>query len=214
MGIGFSGGLSIVAAGRPRCDRVRLRRSSFGGHDDLPRVLQYLCTGRSRGRRNRAQAAGRRDARRSHGLRAAAARLRRRSACSSACAIASCRPAQVEPLRDGDPPRCSSALATDGLRQGTSAAPSSSRCAQSANRLPEPSATLLRYVLRPRRRSPRRQAAAARRPTAAMPRCRHRVARSRRRRCSCSTAPTTTSSRRWSPSISPRSFAVTRRSAC
>ena len=45
IGISFSGGLSIVAAGRPAVkDRVAYV-FSFGGHDDLPRVLRYLCTG-------------------------------------------------------------------------------------------------------------------------------------------------------------------------
>jgi pimeloyl-ACP methyl ester carboxylesterase len=45
MGISFSGGLSIIAAGRPALrDRVAWV-FSFGGHDDLPRVLRYLCTG-------------------------------------------------------------------------------------------------------------------------------------------------------------------------
>lgn len=45
IGISFSGGLSIVAAGRPS---VRGRVAfvlSFGGHGNLPRVLRYLCTG-------------------------------------------------------------------------------------------------------------------------------------------------------------------------
>ena len=45
MGISFSGGLSVVAAGRRSLsDRVAYVLS-FGGHDDLPRVLRYLCTG-------------------------------------------------------------------------------------------------------------------------------------------------------------------------
>lgn len=45
MGISFSGGLSIIAAGRPALkDRVAYV-FSFGGHGDLPRVLRYLCTG-------------------------------------------------------------------------------------------------------------------------------------------------------------------------
>ena len=45
IGISFSGGLSVVAAGRPSVkDRVAWVLS-FGGHDDLPRVLRYLCTG-------------------------------------------------------------------------------------------------------------------------------------------------------------------------
>ena len=45
VGISFSGGLSIVAAGRPSIrDRVAFV-VSFGGHGDLPRVLKYLSTG-------------------------------------------------------------------------------------------------------------------------------------------------------------------------
>lgn len=45
IGISFSGGLSIVAAGRPT---IRSRTSfvlALGGHGNLPRVLRYLCTG-------------------------------------------------------------------------------------------------------------------------------------------------------------------------
>ena len=42
VGISFGGGLSIVAASRiPETAWVL----SFGGHGDLPRTLQYLCTG-------------------------------------------------------------------------------------------------------------------------------------------------------------------------
>jgi hypothetical protein len=45
LGISFSGGLSIVAAGRPALrDRVSFVMS-FGGHGDLPRVMKYLCSG-------------------------------------------------------------------------------------------------------------------------------------------------------------------------
>lgn len=45
MGISFSGGLAVVAAGRPSL-RDRLHYVfSFGGHDDLRRVLEYFCTG-------------------------------------------------------------------------------------------------------------------------------------------------------------------------
>ena len=45
MGIGFSGGLAVVAAGRPSlADRIAFVLST-GGHDDFPRVLRYLCTG-------------------------------------------------------------------------------------------------------------------------------------------------------------------------
>ena len=45
MGISFSGGLSVVAAGRPSLAGHVAFVFSFGGHDDLPRVLRYLCTG-------------------------------------------------------------------------------------------------------------------------------------------------------------------------
>ena len=45
VGVSFSGGLSIVAAGRPALrDRV-VFTLSFGGHGDLARTLTYLCTG-------------------------------------------------------------------------------------------------------------------------------------------------------------------------
>ncbi len=45
MGISFSGGLSIVAAGRPSLTNRVAYVFSLGGHDDLARVLRYLCTG-------------------------------------------------------------------------------------------------------------------------------------------------------------------------
>ena len=45
VGVSFSGGLAIVAAGRASIrDRVAYVLS-FGGHGNLPRVLRYLCTG-------------------------------------------------------------------------------------------------------------------------------------------------------------------------
>jgi hypothetical protein len=46
MGISFSGGLSIIAAGRPSLANRVTYVFSLGGHDDLARVLRYLCTGR------------------------------------------------------------------------------------------------------------------------------------------------------------------------
>jgi dienelactone hydrolase len=45
MGISFAGGLSIVAASRPSIRDHVAFVMSFGGHGDLPRTLQYLCTG-------------------------------------------------------------------------------------------------------------------------------------------------------------------------
>ena len=46
MGISLSGGLSIIAAGRPTLATRVAYVFSLGGHDDLVRVLRYLCTGR------------------------------------------------------------------------------------------------------------------------------------------------------------------------
>lgn len=45
MGISFSGGLSIVAAGRPGLKEHVAAAFSLGGHGDLSRVLTYLSTG-------------------------------------------------------------------------------------------------------------------------------------------------------------------------
>jgi len=45
MGVSFSGGLAVVAAGRPSLRDHLLYVFSFGGHDDLRRVLDYFCAG-------------------------------------------------------------------------------------------------------------------------------------------------------------------------
>ena len=45
IGISFAGGLSIVAAGRPSIRDQVAYVVSFGGHGDLGRVLKYLATG-------------------------------------------------------------------------------------------------------------------------------------------------------------------------
>jgi dienelactone hydrolase len=45
MGISFSGGLAVVAGGRPSLHNHLSYVFSFGGHDDLRRVLEYFCTG-------------------------------------------------------------------------------------------------------------------------------------------------------------------------
>jgi dienelactone hydrolase len=45
IGVSFSGGLSIIAAGRPSLRERIAYVVSFGGHGNLPRVLRYLCTG-------------------------------------------------------------------------------------------------------------------------------------------------------------------------
>lgn len=49
MGISFSGGLAVVAAGRSPLRTHLSYVFSFGGHDDLRRVLEYFCTGRESG---------------------------------------------------------------------------------------------------------------------------------------------------------------------
>jgi hypothetical protein len=47
VGISFSGGLSIVAAGRPALRDSVAFVMSFGGHGDLIRVMRYLTSGRA-----------------------------------------------------------------------------------------------------------------------------------------------------------------------
>ncbi len=55
LGISFSGGLSVVAAGRESIrDRVAFVMS-FGGHGDLARVMHYLCSGEVLGDLERAK---------------------------------------------------------------------------------------------------------------------------------------------------------------
>jgi fermentation-respiration switch protein FrsA (DUF1100 family) len=45
-GVSFAGGLALVAAGRPSLTDKVAAVVALGGHDDLPRVMTYLCTGR------------------------------------------------------------------------------------------------------------------------------------------------------------------------
>jgi dienelactone hydrolase len=45
IGVSFSGGLAVVAAGRPSLAGRVAYVVSMGGHADLPRVLRYVCTG-------------------------------------------------------------------------------------------------------------------------------------------------------------------------
>ena len=47
VGISFAGGMSIVASSRPSIRERVAFVLSFGGHGDLPRVTQYLCTGQA-----------------------------------------------------------------------------------------------------------------------------------------------------------------------
>jgi hypothetical protein len=45
IAFGFSGGLAVVAAGRPTIANRVAYVLSVGGHHDLPRVMRFLCTG-------------------------------------------------------------------------------------------------------------------------------------------------------------------------
>ena len=55
VGVSFSGGLSIVAAGRPTIRNKVAFILSFGGHGDLARVMHYLCSGQVLGDIDRAK---------------------------------------------------------------------------------------------------------------------------------------------------------------
>lgn len=55
VGVSFSGGLSIVAAGRPSIRSKVAFILSFGGHGDLSRVMHYLCSGEVLGDLERAK---------------------------------------------------------------------------------------------------------------------------------------------------------------
>jgi len=55
LGISFSGGLSVVAAGRPSIRDHVAFVLSFGGHGDLARVMHYLCSGQVLGDLERAR---------------------------------------------------------------------------------------------------------------------------------------------------------------
>jgi dienelactone hydrolase len=46
VGVSFAGGLGLVAAGRPGLDASLDLVLSLGAHGDLPRTMRYLCTGR------------------------------------------------------------------------------------------------------------------------------------------------------------------------
>jgi dienelactone hydrolase len=45
VGVSFSGGLALVAAGRPSLAGKLALVAAMGSHGDLPRAMKYLCTG-------------------------------------------------------------------------------------------------------------------------------------------------------------------------
>ncbi|HZP47231.1 MAG TPA: hypothetical protein VFB07_01765 [Vicinamibacterales bacterium] len=137
MGISFSGGLSIVAAGRPSLRGQVAYVFAFGGHDDLPRVLRYLCTGQEKlpGQ----QVSGERVLTRPpHDYGVAVILL--------GIAERLVPPAQVDPLRAGVR-RYLWASALDGGVDKSKAQAEFDAVRAEAQRMPEPSATLLREVL-------------------------------------------------------------------
>jgi hypothetical protein len=151
MGISFSGGLSIVAAGRPSLAGKVSSVFAFGGHDDLPRVLKYLCTGqepyptmqiRLKPAANAADGATNDSnapfTRPPHDYGVAVILL--------GIADRMVPPAQVERLRAGVR-RYLVASALDTNVDKARAAAEFDAVRASARSLPEPSATLMRYVV-------------------------------------------------------------------
>lgn len=143
MGISFSGGLSIVAAGRPSLANRVAYVFSLGGHDDLPRVLRYLCTGREPRPMPKVHLAA--DTRENdtfvlspHDYGVAVILLE--------IADRVVPPAQVERLRDGVR-QYLWASALDGGVDKARAPAAFDAVRRYGRALPEPSATLMRYVL-------------------------------------------------------------------
>ena len=147
MGISFSGGLSIVAAGRPSLkDRVAYV-FSFGGHDDLPRVLRYLCTGQEALPRHQLRLQADTTA---NGAVADVINLRPHDYGVAVILLGVADrvvpPAQVERLRDGVR-RYLMASALDGGVDKSKAEAEFDAVRALARALPQPSATLLREVV-------------------------------------------------------------------
>ncbi len=143
IGISFSGGLSVVAAGRPALrDRVAYVLS-FGGHDDLPRVLRYLCTGVEppaprlvRLKPDTTETSGQPVSRPPHDYGVAMILLGLADRVVPSAQVTALRAAVLQHLR-------ASALDTVDKPQ---AALEFAALRELAKKLPEPSSTLLRYV--------------------------------------------------------------------
>jgi dienelactone hydrolase len=141
MGISFSGGLSIIAAGRSSLAGHVAYVFAFGGHDDLPRVLRYLCTGQEPmppRRINLQPGADQPFTRSPHDYGVAVILL--------GIANRLVPPAQVEPLRAAVR-QYLVASALDGGVDKARAPEEFETLRGTMKRLPEPSATLMRYVL-------------------------------------------------------------------
>ena len=201
MGISFSGGLSIVAAGAAVAQRTRGATSSrFGGHDDLPRVLPYLCTGR-RAEPPRRAGPSSRSPPHDYGVAVILLAIADRVVPAEQVGAAARGRAAVPLAR----PRSTSA-STSRARRREFAALSGRRADRCRSRRGRCSATSTIATSRTSARGCCRSSAT----TAATRRCRRRSRRSRRRRCSCCTASTTTSCRCGIAVSSPRICAATR----
>jgi dienelactone hydrolase len=142
MGISFSGGFAVVAAGRKSMAGHTAFTAAFGGHDDLPRALRYLCTGVEEGPRHEVRlnpgAAGDQEpfarAPSDNGIAIILLGIADRLV----------PPSQVEPLRAAVR-RFLSASYLDRV-DSPKAEQEFAALRQVAKLMPQPSATLLRYV--------------------------------------------------------------------
>jgi len=138
MGISFSGGLSIVAAARASLSDRVAAVFALGGHDDLPRVLRYLCTGSEPYPPNQLGRSPEKPfVRAPHDYGVAVILL--------GVAERVVPRAQVEPLRAAVR-RFLFASALDSNVDKEKAASEFAAVRDLAKKMPEPSATLLRYV--------------------------------------------------------------------
>jgi dienelactone hydrolase len=133
MGISFSGGLALVAAARPSLNGRLRYVFSFGGHDDLGRVLAFFCSGSTAGDCN--ESSLRSGPPHDYGLAVVLLTVADRLV----------PPDQVEPLRAA----VRRDLWASYLERDAGDAAQCERTAilETANRMPEPSATLLRSVV-------------------------------------------------------------------
>jgi dienelactone hydrolase len=154
MGISFSGGLSIVAAGRPSLAGHVSSVFALGGHDDLLRVLRYLCTGQEPYPRQQVPVRLKPDPTddtRSGRLQPGDVFTRAPHDYGVAVILLGIAerlvpPAQVEPLREGVRKYLRASALDGGVDKARAPAEFEAVRAQ-IRMLPEPSATLLRHVV-------------------------------------------------------------------
>ena len=154
LGISISGGLTLIAAGRPGLkDRVAFV-AALGAHDDLARVFKYLCTGvEAPPPESASPLTGlmqQRDAAKTAGTPAAIATgwVPPPTNDGAAMVLVSLAErvvpaAQVEPLREGVRQFLQTSLDRDEASRGAAVA----KLRALAKTMREPSATLFRYVL-------------------------------------------------------------------